>query len=82
MNNVRKRDNNTCQWQGCGLTHKQAPVEVNHIFPKSEYPELQLVEQYMICYCLNHHVVWHLYRGDTKAVNLMLSKMKNRFNFK
>ena len=21
-------------------------------------------EKYMICYCLNHHVMFHFYRGD------------------
>jgi len=64
MNNVRKRDNNTCQWQNCGLTHREAPIHVHHIFPRSEYPELELIEQYMICYCANHHGLWHRYRGD------------------
>jgi len=64
MGNVRKRDNNTCQWYGCRLTHRQAPNHVHHIFPRSEYPELELVEQYMICYCANHHGMFHYYRGD------------------
>ena len=67
MNNVRKRDNNTCQWAGCNLTHREAPIHVHHIFPRSEHPELELVEQYMICYCANHHGIWHRYRGDEKA---------------
>lgn len=73
MNNVRKRDNNTCQWQGCGLTHKQVPIHVHHIFPRNEYPDLELVEQYMICYCANHHGLWHRYRGDNYA-NFILRK--------
>jgi hypothetical protein len=64
MNNVRKRDNQTCQWQGCGLTFRQAPIHVHHIFPKSEYPDWELVEQYLICYCGNHHAYWHRMRGD------------------
>ena len=64
MNNVRKRDNNTCQWYGCGLTSRQVPIHVHHIFPRSEYPQLELIEQYMICYCANHHGLWHRYRGD------------------
>ena len=64
MNNVRRRDKNTCQWQGCGLTYRQAPIHVHHIFPRSEYPELELVEQYLICFCANHHALWHRYRGD------------------
>ena len=64
MNNVRKRDHNTCQWQNCGLTHREAPIHVNHIFPRSEYPELELVEEYMICYCKKHHKMFHEYRGD------------------
>ena len=75
MNNVRKRDNNTCQWQGCGLTHRQAPIHVHHIFPRNEYQELELVEQYMICYCANHHGLWHRYRGDYYS-ELILSQMK------
>lgn len=64
MNNVRLRDKNTCQWYGCGLSFKQAPIHVHHIFPRSEYPELELVENYMICYCANHHGLFHRYRGD------------------
>jgi len=64
MNAVRIRDNNTCQWQGCGVTHRQTRIDVHHIFPRSEYPDLELVEQYMICYCPNHHSYWHRMRGD------------------
>ena len=64
MNNVRKRDHNTCQWQGCGLNFRQSPIHVHHIFPRSEYPDFELVEQYMICYCANHHGLWHRMRGD------------------
>lgn len=71
MSNVRKRDNNTCQWYGCGLTNREAPIHVHHIFPRSEYPELELVEEYMICYCGNHHGLWHRYRGD-KCSSLIL----------
>lgn len=67
MNNVRKRDNNQCQWYGCGLKARDVPIHVHHIFPKSEYPELQLIEKYMICYCANHHGLWHRYRGDSSA---------------
>lgn len=64
MNQVRIRDKNTCQWQGCGLTFKQSPIHVHHIFPRSEYPELEHIEKYMICYCANHHGMFHRYRGD------------------
>ena len=71
MNNVRKRDHNTCQWAKCGLTFRQAPIHVHHIFPRSEYPDLAEIEQYMICYCANHHGLWHMYRGDACA-NLIL----------
>lgn len=67
MNKVRKRDNNTCQWFECGLTHREAPIHIHHIFPRSQYPELELIEQYMICYCANHHGLWHRYRGDGLA---------------
>jgi len=64
MNNVRKRDNNTCQWCGCGLKHKATQIHVHHIFPRAEYPDLELVEQYMICYCVEHHAQFHAARGD------------------
>jgi len=64
INNVKKRDHNTCKWYKCGLTHREAPIHVHHIFPRSEYPELELIEQYMICYCANHHGLFHRYRGD------------------
>ena len=64
MNNVRKRDNNTCQWYDCKLTVNETIIHVHHIFPKSKYPELQLIEKYMICYCGFHHSLFHEYRGD------------------
>ena len=64
MKNVRKRDKNTCKWYGCGKTSKQTTIHVNHIFPISEYPELKYLENYMICYCREHHKLWHKKRGD------------------
>ena len=64
MNQVRKRDGNKCKWLGCNLTFKEAPIHVHHIFPISEYPELQYEQRYMICYCANHHGLFHRYRGD------------------
>jgi len=67
MLNVRIRDKNTCQWAKCGLTNKEARIDVHHIFPKNEYPDLELVEQYMICYCSFHHRSWHKSRGDSYA---------------
>ena len=45
MNNVRKRDNNTCQWYNCKLTTNETIIHVHHIFPKSKYPKLQLIEK-------------------------------------
>ena len=66
IENVRKRDHNTCQWQGCHLKYQRGitSIEVHHIFPRSEYPDFELIEQYMICYCANHHGLWHRMRGD------------------
>lgn len=64
MNNVRLRDHNSCQWQGCKATHRDASIHVHHIFPRSEYPDYEEIEQYMICYCANHHGYWHRMRGD------------------
>jgi len=81
MMNVRTRDKNTCQWQGCGLTFREAPIHVHHIFLRSEHPELQLVEQYMICYCMNHHALWHLYRGD-KSANFLGMILPNKIVFR
>lgn len=71
MDNIRARDKNTCQWFNCGLTYKQVPIHVHHIFPRSEYPELELEEKYMICYCANHHGLFHRYRGDKCYTFLM-----------
>jgi hypothetical protein len=62
MNNVRVRDKNTCQWYNC--TKSGRGINVHHIFPKSEYPQLQYEEKYMICYCTEHHKQWHKARGD------------------
>jgi hypothetical protein len=75
MMNVRFRDNNTCQWQGCGKKHwrGKVTVHVHHIFPRSEYPDYELVEKYMICYCKEHHIEWHEKRGDLNAVNILKS---------
>jgi hypothetical protein len=75
MNNVRKRDNNTCQWYGCGLTHHDIEIHVNHIFPRSEYPELELIQDYMICYCIMHHIKFHEARGDGSN-NFLASSLK------
>jgi len=64
MNNVRKRDNSTCQWYGCNLSFRSTMIDVHHIFPRKEYPELELIESYMICYCRDHHYEFHSSRGD------------------
>lgn len=63
MNNVRLRYNNICQWQNCNKQGRG--IQVHHIFPRNEYPELELIESYMICYCKNHHSKFHEMRGDT-----------------
>lgn len=70
--NVRKRDDNTCQWFNCNLKHRETTVHVHHIFPMSEYPELKYEEQYMICYCKEHHAQFHAARGDSYS-NLIKS---------
>jgi hypothetical protein len=61
MNNVRKRDKNTCKWYNCD---SKRTIQVHHIFPVSEYAELKYLEKYMICYCKKHHKEWHEKRGD------------------
>lgn len=73
MNNVRKRDNNICQWYKCGKSPKDNHIiiHVHHIFPQSEYPELKYKEEYMICYCKFHHAYWHEMRGDQSVVNMI-----------
>jgi hypothetical protein len=63
-NRVRLRDGNKCQWQGCVMDFRQSRIDVHHIFPKSEHPELELEERFMICYCVSHHAYWHMMRGD------------------
>lgn len=78
MNNVRKRDNNICQWYGCGLTNYDTEIHVNHIFPRKEYPELELIEQYMICYCVDHHIAFHRARKDGYD-KFLHSHIKNNF---
>ena len=75
MNNVRIRDKNTCKWYKCGLSFRNAPIQVHHIFPRNEYPDLELIQNYMICYCANHHWLWHKYRGDSCA-RLIIPKQK------
>jgi len=66
MNNVRIRDKNTCQWYKCGKKYLEIEIHVHHIFPRKEYPDLELVEQYMICYCKTHHILWHKIRKEHK----------------
>jgi len=61
MAKVRLRDKNTCQWQNCSKTDN---IHVHHIFPRSEYPHLELEPKYMISYCREHHYIWHQHRGD------------------
>ena len=77
MNNVRKRDKNKCQWFGCNKNWKDGEIHVNHIFPRNEYPEYELVEQYMICYCKYHHALFHKARGDIKEYKLLRPKNRN-----
>lgn len=77
MNNVRRRDKNTCQWYGCGKNYKDITIHVHHIFPKKEYPELILSEDYMICYCKFHHAEWHKARGDNVSQWLIGKKAEN-----
>lgn len=72
MNLVRKRDKNTCKWYNCGKTSKISRIDVHHIFPQSEYPELKYIQEYMLCYCKEHHAIWHKYRGD-KYYKLILN---------
>ena len=76
MNNIRKRDNNTCQWFGCKLNSNQTTIHVHHIFPKSEYPQFELKENYMICYCVSHHKLFHQFRGDGYS-KMIVVELKN-----
>lgn len=69
--NVRKRDNNTCQWNGCKSNKN---IHIHHIFPKSEYPELKYIEKYMICYCKEHHSLFHQARGDRCWKMILINK--------
>ena len=64
MHVARKRDNFSCKWYGCKLTRKDIRIDVHHIFPRSEYPELELIVKFMICYCVYHHFLFHALRGD------------------
>lgn len=75
MDRVRRRDNNHCKWYMC--PNKDVDIHVNHIFPQSEYPELKYIERYMICYCGDHHYLWHLARGDSLPVIKFTTK-RNR----
>ena len=78
--NVRKRDKNTCQWYGCDLTCRDITIHVHHIFPRSEYPEFELMEKYMICYCWEHHALWHKHRGDKywRCINGVVRERSHR----
>lgn len=62
MRRVRKRDENKCKWYNCKSNSDNAVIQVNHIFPRIDYPELQLIENYMISYCVKHHLHWHYMR--------------------
>lgn len=65
MNIVRARDKNTCKWYGCERSSRNGyKIHVHHIFPRAEYPNLKYIEEYMICYCVEHHREWHKARGD------------------
>lgn len=76
MNNVRLRDKNTCQWSGCGLTSNEIEIHVHHVFPKHKYPEFGLIEKYMVCYCIKHHIKFHEARGDIQAVVVLSNQLK------
>ena len=79
MNQRRKMDKNQCQWQVldantkksriCGIKHSRSnSIHVNHIFSRSKYPELRANPKYMICYCVEHHSLWHFAKKDSFAV--------------
>lgn len=72
MNRVRKKQNNTCQWYGCGLTSKQTLIHVHHIFPRAKYPQYETEEWNLICYCKEHHAEFHKAKNDNTA-QLILS---------
>ena len=40
MKNVRAKQKNTCQWGGCGKTHKETSIHVHHILSREDHPEL------------------------------------------
>lgn len=58
-------DDFACKWYGCKLTKEDCRIDVNHILPINEYPELEAEVSNMICYCKWHHALFHLKRGDS-----------------
>lgn len=50
---VRQRDNNTCQFPGCGHVSRQ--IDVHHIAKRSQRPDLKFEVSNGICLCREHH---------------------------
>lgn len=40
----------------CGATEK---LQVHHVLPKKQHPDLLLEENDLICLCARHHFLWH-----------------------
>ena len=71
MKNVRAKQKNTCQWAGCGKTHKETSIHVHHILSREDHPELCATERNLICFCIDHHILYHLKKGDMDAVYIL-----------
>lgn len=79
---VRRRDNRTCQFPGCGATKH---IQVHHILPWSDYPHLRCDTTNGVCLCRKcHQRIWkneYLYvKMFREIVDRNIKKMKDQDN--
>ncbi len=61
---AKKRDFHKCQWYGCELKSWNTEVHAHHCLTQKKYPEEKNNPQYMITYCIYHHILWHKLKGE------------------
>jgi 5-methylcytosine-specific restriction endonuclease McrA len=72
----RKRDNHTCQWDGCNETEH---LHAHHIFKRSDYSEFKYDLWNLITYCPFHHFWTHIMNGEIKDAIFVTAYMDISF---
>jgi len=66
---VRKRDNCTCQYPGCGRHSRR--IDVHHIAKRSQRPDLKFDPANGICLCREHHGWTDTHHDEAVRIGLL-----------